>query len=48
MKICIAKTMVEFGPSVKTFNGESLERSSTVDTKSSIVNKPSGFIPTFL
>ena len=45
MKICIAKTMVEFGPSEKTFNGDYLVKWISVDTKSAIINNTSIFIP---
>ena len=48
MKIWIDKTMVEFGSLVKTFNGKSLVRSSGVDTKNTIVNKPSESPPPIL
>ena len=44
MKICIAKNMVEFVSSVKTFNGEYLERRCSVETKRVIFNKPSAFL----
>ena len=37
MKIKTVKNMVEFGPSVKTFNGESLKRGSSVDTNNAIL-----------
>ena len=46
MKIFIDNTVVEFGTSAKTFNGKALKSRSSVDTKSSIVNNPSYFIPT--
>ena len=45
MKIYIVKNMVEYFPSVKSLNGEYLERGGSVDTKSEMVNKPSGSIP---
>ena len=37
--------MDEFPPSVKTSNGEYLERRIGFDNKSAIVNNPSGFPP---
>ena len=48
MKIWIPKTMVGFGPSVKQFNGKSVEMRNIFDTKRAIVNKPSVFIPPYL
>ena len=45
MNTNIANTVVEFGPSEKMFNEKSLKRRSSVDTKSAVVNKPSGFLP---
>ena len=40
--------MVEFGPSVKTFNGKYLEKKISVYTKSTTDNKPYGFPPSEL
>ena len=48
MNTNIANTVVEFGPSEKMFNEKSLKRRSSVDTKSAVVNRPSGVIPPFL
>ena len=47
-KICIDKTMVEFDPSEKIFNGKYLVKMISVDTKSTILNKPYGFTPSAL
>ena len=41
----MTKNMVEFGPSVKTFNDIYLYSSISVDTKRVIVNKNYVFIP---
>ena len=48
INIHITKTMFELPPSVKTFNVESLDRSSSADTKIFFVSNPSGFILTVL
>ena len=45
MNIYISKTMVELGPSAKTFNGEPLERIINVDTNIIIVNEPYVLLP---
>ena len=45
MDIRIGKNRVKIFPSVKTFNGKYLERSSNVDDKVSIVNNNSGLLP---
>ena len=44
-KVCISKNMAKFGPTAKTFNDKCLVMKSSVGTNSTIVNKPSGFIP---
>ena len=45
MEICIENTMVAFGYSLKSFNGQYLERSISVNIKSAIVNKPYVLLP---
>ena len=44
MKIHMVKSMFKFPPSVKNFNGKSLERRGSVGTKRAIVNRISGLI----
>ena len=45
MKICISKTMVEFGPSEKSLNVRSSDSSSSIGTKRTVVIRHSGLIP---
>ena len=45
INIFISKTMVEFGSSLKIFNGKFLEKRSSFDTNIIILNQTSIFIP---